>query len=139
MIQYVLGFAFDDLGRVALIRKNKPEWQRGLLNGIGGKVESTESIAIAMKREFYEEAGVRTSDWEHVGKMFGPEWQVDLFTVRHKAIRTVSTKTSEPVELVPLHQVMGMADRMVGNVPMLIQFCLLKDRPFITMQYQGPH
>lgn len=34
--KYVVGFAFDlTLTMVALIRKNRPEWQMGLLNGIG--------------------------------------------------------------------------------------------------------
>jgi hypothetical protein len=39
-MEYVCGFMFaNDFTEVALIRKNKPEWQRGKLNGIGGKVE----------------------------------------------------------------------------------------------------
>ena len=37
---YVLGFAFSKSGQmVLLIWKNKPEWQRGKMNGIGGKIE----------------------------------------------------------------------------------------------------
>jgi hypothetical protein len=41
VVEYVVGFAFDTDGRVALIRKNRPEWQAGRLNGIGGHVEAT--------------------------------------------------------------------------------------------------
>lgn len=53
---YVCGFAYngDD---VLLIRKNRPDWQEGKLNGIGGHVDS-ESASDAMIREFHEEAGV---------------------------------------------------------------------------------
>jgi 8-oxo-dGTP diphosphatase len=39
-MRYVLGFMFSsDHSEVALIRKRKPEWQRGKLNGIGGKCD----------------------------------------------------------------------------------------------------
>lgn len=43
---YVAGFLFGPMPRhnyVALIRKNKPDWQKGKLNGIGGKVEAGET------------------------------------------------------------------------------------------------
>ena len=57
-MDYVAGFCFSECGgRVALIRKLKPEWQRGLLNGIGGKMEPGESLHSAMVREFEEETG----------------------------------------------------------------------------------
>lgn len=40
MTQYCLGFAFTDHDNfVILIRKNKPAWQKGLLNGVGGESE----------------------------------------------------------------------------------------------------
>jgi 8-oxo-dGTP pyrophosphatase MutT (NUDIX family) len=59
MIQeYVLGFVFNlDKTKVALMRKTKPEWQRGRLNGIGGKIELGETSITAMHREFKEETG----------------------------------------------------------------------------------
>lgn len=52
----VVGFAFDDkLLNVALIKKKKPEWQKGYLNGVGGKVKDGEGYHEAMTREFEEE------------------------------------------------------------------------------------
>src|SRR5205085_1283386 len=66
---YVAGFLFDEeAANVALIRKSKPRWQAGLLNGIGGHVEANESPERAMAREFYEETGVLIpiSDWKKV-------------------------------------------------------------------------
>lgn len=58
---FVAGFAFPNSApdRVYLIRKKKPDWQAGLLNGIGGKVEPCEAPAYAMAREFEEETGVK--------------------------------------------------------------------------------
>lgn len=57
-MKYVLGIAFNRrLKQIALIRKDRPEWQRGLLNGIGGKIEPGEAPMRAMQREFKEETG----------------------------------------------------------------------------------
>jgi 8-oxo-dGTP diphosphatase len=71
--QYVLGFAFDefDSDRVVLIKKNRPEWQAGLLNGVGGKVEKYEVEIEAMVREFREETGYSTNvdEWKKVAEL----------------------------------------------------------------------
>lgn len=65
MKRYVDGFLFDKEGDwVALIKKNRPEWQAGKLNGIGGKVEPGELAEEAMPREFVEETGRMTSGWK---------------------------------------------------------------------------
>jgi len=61
---YVVGFLFDKkLERVLLIRKNKPQWQKGLLNGVGGKAEEGETYSQAMTRKFKEEAGLWIHTW----------------------------------------------------------------------------
>ncbi|MFA7454893.1 MAG: NUDIX domain-containing protein [Desulfobulbaceae bacterium] len=61
---YVVGFLFSPDGkRVALLRKNHPDWQKGKLNGIGGKIETGETPLQAMVREFREKAGANVTDW----------------------------------------------------------------------------
>lgn len=56
--RFVLGFCFDiGYHNVLLIEKNRPPWQAGKLNGIGGKIEEGESPSGAMVREFQEETG----------------------------------------------------------------------------------
>lgn len=58
MTSYVLGFMFNhDATHVVLIKKNKPAFMAGLLNGVGGKIEIDETPCEAMRREFEEEAG----------------------------------------------------------------------------------
>jgi len=65
MKSYVLGFLFSKNKEIVwLIEKNKPEWQMGLINGIGGKIEYDELPSDAMKREFNEEAGLIIDDWK---------------------------------------------------------------------------
>jgi 8-oxo-dGTP diphosphatase len=65
MKHYVLGFVFDmDSVFVLLIKKNKPEWQAGRWNGIGGKIENSDASPLeAMDRECMEEAGIHC-DWK---------------------------------------------------------------------------
>ena len=45
-------------GIVVLTHKNRPAWQAGKLNGVGGKIELLESPVAAMVREF--ELGLAT-------------------------------------------------------------------------------
>lgn len=75
--RYVLGIATDPAhAGVLLVLKNRPDWQAGLLNGIGGKIESGETPDQAIVREFYEETGIRTDftdeedapTWKFIGK-----------------------------------------------------------------------
>lgn len=55
---WVVGFVFrKEKNEVALVMKNRPEWQKGRLNGVGGKIEGSETSHQAMRREFKEEAG----------------------------------------------------------------------------------
>lgn len=64
--KYVAGAMFNaELTHVALIRKNRPDWQAGRLNLIGGHVEPNEMFITTMVREFWEETGVKTkrSQW----------------------------------------------------------------------------
>ncbi len=62
--KFVDGLLFNyDMTRVVLIRKLRPEWQFGKLNGVGGKVERGEKPHDAMVREFWEEVGLHIPEW----------------------------------------------------------------------------
>ena len=86
MNRYVVGFAFNKVGdQVVLIKKNRPAWQSGLLNGIGGHIEETDKTALdAMIREFEEETSVLTSpkDWNtlcSLSNTISQKWVVFFF------------------------------------------------------------
>jgi 8-oxo-dGTP diphosphatase len=67
MRHYVCGFLFAPNGNtqdVALIKKERPAWQKGLYNGIGGKWEEGENGLQAMRREFREETSADVSIWK---------------------------------------------------------------------------
>lgn len=78
MQQYVCGFLVSpDRSRVLLIRKNRPAWQKGRLNGVGGKLEAGETPFQAMVREFREEAGLTVESWRHGVTLTGVPTEAD--------------------------------------------------------------
>lgn len=89
MKEYTLGFYFSaDLKKVLLIKKNKPEWQAGRWNGVGGQVESkkdTKNIGAlqnnCMVREFEEETGIFTglTEWNEFALLRYSEWNVYVY------------------------------------------------------------
>ena len=64
----VVGFITDGK-RVLLIKKNRPLWQKGLFNGIGGAAEINEIPIEAMKRETKEETGLHIEKWVEINKL----------------------------------------------------------------------
>jgi len=97
MNHYVLGFAFSsDLERVILIQKRKPDFQHGKLNGVGGKIEASDTSAEnAMMREFSEETAVYIGAWTNFVTMTGPDWKcLCFFTILSNSVFD-SAKTAE--------------------------------------------
>lgn len=99
MKQYVLGFMFNG-PEVLLINKNRPEFQKGRKNGIGGKVEHLERPDDAMVREFREETGLQTKreDWQLKIILQGEEFKVLVFK-SYGDIGYAQTTTDEVVEI----------------------------------------
>lgn len=93
MKKYVLGFLFDGAGSVVLIKKNRPAWQAGLLNGPGGHIKDGEMPKDAMVREFMEETGVDVpaEKWRFFAILNGQtdgdgeDFEVHCFTCRRTA------------------------------------------------------
>lgn len=145
---YVVGFMFSaDRSRVALIRKQKPAWQRGKLNGIGGKVEAHECAQDAMMREFKEETGYATTvqQWERFVEMSGGDGDGGSFTVDCYAtvgdLSSLRSPEQEKVEIAFTKEIHPLRVDMIDNLPWLISLALdyLQDgRPgFATVKY--PH
>lgn len=107
-MKYVAGFVFDDEQRkVLLIRKLKPAWQKGLLNGIGGKIEDNEKPHDAMAREFEEECGVKTSpvQWRHYLNLVFEKKDIDVFffeMTNGDVFKKARTMEEEKVERIPV-------------------------------------
>ena len=99
--RYVLGLMLSpDRKHVVLIRKNRPSFLAGLLNGVGGHIEEGETPVEAMTREFNEEAGldVPQSAWTCLGVLTGDTYEVLFYFVLDDRFAEVRTLTDEPVQ-----------------------------------------
>lgn len=134
MQAYVCGFLFTlDRSRVLLIRKNRPAWQAGKLNGLGGKIEPGETPHQAMRREFIEEAGLDLpeSQWQHVLTLSGPDdagsgrgWEGHFFRA-FGDVNAVTAMTDEPLEV---HSVRSLPENVIPNLRWMIPL-MLDDEP----------
>jgi 8-oxo-dGTP diphosphatase len=125
MVRYVAGLLFsEDRSHVALIRKQRPEWQRGRLNGIGGHVEPGETDAAAMVREFQEETGA-TVAWTRFCTLRGRDWSVEWFKARYDAFLT--DKTDEHVAWFSVSDVTRGHVDTIPNVRWLVMLAMDKD------------
>lgn len=133
---YVLGFAFSRDGEeVVLIIKQKPDWQKGKLNGIGGKIEpEDESPLHAMIREFKEETGVDTTErigdalhgWNHFGTMIftkdimGGSANVYLFKMFSNCIHQCKTMEEEKIITLRYSDAL-LSTTLMHNLPLLLR------------------
>lgn len=126
--RYCCGFLFNhELTLVALIRKLKPTWQAGKLNGIGGHIEVTdESPLAAQRREFNEEAGMDIQDWRLYLKLTetmpsGDTAEVYFFFAIGDAHK-VCSMTPEKIGLYDLNELWDSA--CLPNVPWMVQMAV---------------
>lgn len=135
MENYVLGFCFsEDRSDVALILKNKPEWQKGFLNGIGGKIEKNEAPIDAMIREFLEETGVVISDWNKAGRLISDSFCVHIYASVTDNVYNVKTMESEEVGLYALRDLNTLLN-VIPNLYWIIPACLIKDFKLFEATY----
>lgn len=111
MKTYVVGFPFNrDFRNIILILKNRPAWQAGSLNGIGGKIEDGENSINAMVRECLEETGLEIEArlWRAVCVLTDTQlaWRVHFFYCATDRIYAYQSKTDEEVSLFPVDTVL---------------------------------
>lgn len=100
MTDFVCGFVFSR-GHVLLIKKNRPDWQAGRINGIGGKIQVGKEFPLqAMVREFHEETGVHipAGAWRHFAtfKVTGLNNVVYFYTAKVDGIEPKQMTDEEP-------------------------------------------
>lgn len=133
-INYVVGFAFNkEKTKLLLIQKTKPEWQLGLLNGIGGKIESYDSTPYhAMTREFFEESNLKTikEDWYFFSKVEHNNFELNCF-VGFFEDTFLNTYESVTEEIIVYKEVQDLYNKQfsgcISNLKWLISTCLDDD------------
>ena len=123
--RYVVGFifyrGFRSSKKVVLIKKTKPEWQNGLLNGVGGRIEDGESAHGAMERECREECGLHIPSKAWINFAIGDftHCDVNFFYTRldQGTVRLVKLTDEEPCSIF----IVNLRDyNTVSNVQWLI-------------------
>lgn len=143
---YVLGFAFNPASdSVLLIKKVRPDWQAGLYNGVGGKIEPDEDHSDAMQREFYEETGIltRADSWKRFAQHLCPKSQGTPGYLMHLYTTTVDANPAQTTDEVPCwFQLSGHQYLVRSGVPgchMYIAMALhLRDKPYTTTTLEIP-
>jgi hypothetical protein len=125
--QMVVGFVFSvNLSSVVLIRKSKPAWQYGLLNGVGGKKNDDDAnLTYTMMREYEEEAGVKTNyyDWNKFAILEGSDWAVNCFyAVSDEIFMQSKTKENEQIEKIRVSKL--TEEKTLYNLQWLIPLAL---------------
>lgn len=128
--EYVCGFMFSEpafrikRGAIALIEKNRPAWQKNKWNGVGGHIEEGETPLDAMRREFYEETGVRQEQWDELCRIEGEGYTCYFFRCFTDQVGDVKTKTDEHVGL---HHVKDIPSNIITNLNWLIPMALYEE------------
>lgn len=122
---FTLGIVFSsDMEFIFLIRKSLPLYQKGKLNGVGGKVLSGETYEDNMARKSLEEVGY-SGEWKRLGLM---RWwgTIDcaLFYSVMEPGQRAPHKCSEAVELIAVKDLPAFRWQMVPPLFFIIQAAL---------------
>lgn len=124
MKKFTVGFVFTPgFEKVLLVHKEKPDWQKGLMNGLGGKYEPGESAEDCVSREVEEEAGLAIPPqlWRYVGKIEAETWCVDVLCAIWDEDPAEARKCDyEEVEWVSVDE---LPSNVISNIPWLISIC----------------
>ncbi len=127
MRMYTVGFIFnEDLSQVLLIKKTHPDWQKGKLNGVGGKIEPEEKSLECIVREVIEETGCKTNpeSWIYFAKIKGSEHSVDFYAHVHK--ESTDTFVSLTDEKISWFKSDKLPDHVIENLRWLIPLAVDK-------------
>ncbi|MFY9084257.1 NUDIX hydrolase [Aliarcobacter cryaerophilus] len=101
MMRVVVGIITDNK-EILLLKKNNPDWQKGLYNGIGGKVELNTTPLETIIKKCQEELGVNISNWIELDSEIsssGIEIVYFLTTLNEGEIKKLQSQTDERAEL----------------------------------------
>lgn len=121
MKDLVVGLIFDNKNRVLLINKLRPEFQKGKLNGVGGKVEDGESHLNAIIRETKEETNLDIKDWVLYSQANLKDFKISFFytTLDSEEIEKYESLTDEILEL---HDINNLPDNVLEDIKSSVKY-----------------
>lgn len=146
MKQHTLAFIFTPtFDKVLLIEKQKPDWQKGKLNGIGGKHDADESSEECVSRETQEETGldIREDAWKQFSKikMYDIDVEVDVYAAVYEGNESdAESREDLPVSWVPVR---ALPDNVMTNlrimIPAAVEFLKEGEMQMLTLEYGGAY
>lgn len=150
MKDYTLGFMFsEDSSKVLLILKDRPEWQRDKLNGIGGKAEPKDelNLKVTQIREFKEKTGIgsSTEDWElfciingtetesKTGTEIGSQYRIWCYKAFSDNIYNAKRMETEQPEIIHVNNINKA--HVLPNVNWLIPMALYTNKQVLEIKY----
>lgn len=124
--RYTAGFLFRG-DHVLLVQKNHPEWQKGLFNAIGGKVEGVENFHTCQRREFREETGLDVPVWRMFAVEEAKNYKVSFYAARTNNITWSPPDTNdvgEKLRWFVIDDVNRRSANVVGNLRWLVPLAL---------------
>lgn len=100
-MRVVVGLISDGK-KILLMKKNSPDWQKGLYNGIGGKVELNATPLETIIKNCEKELGVTILNWRELDSEILPN-RVEIFyfltILAENEINSLESQTNERGEL----------------------------------------
>jgi 8-oxo-dGTP diphosphatase len=132
VVVFIFGHRDGEPASVALIRKDKPAWQKGRLNGVGGYIREGETSLAAAVRKVEQETGVSVEP--HRLRPFctleGEPYRVYFYVLRLSAQEYQQVGTQDPAEPIQkfwLHTLMAEPvpqTQMIQNLSWLLPLAL---------------
>lgn len=127
MKKYTIGAFFNsDFTHVLLIKKIKPDWQKGKLNFPGGSLEVGESPEQCISREFQEETGLKVApeEWKNIGIIESQVGYEVYFLAAVWDEKKHGEAKSITEEIVDWEEVDNLPYKCISNVRWLVPFAV---------------
>lgn len=134
-LKYTICFV-QSFGHVLMLLRNKNPF-KGMLNGIGGKIEPDESPIIAAKRELFEESKIHINDMKLLGIVTWDDaskegydgmyvyWCNLPIIVHSESAKLCSEGT---LHWIPIDQVLNVNRMIVENIPFFLNEMVTNER-----------
>lgn len=120
-IRATLLFVFTPgLSEVLLIEKNKPDFHKGLLNGLGGKNLENESDIACASRELKEESNliIPEQNWKYYAHFHWQSWDVPVMAAVYSGKKSEAKSMED--NTVAWHACQPLPENCISNLTWLI-------------------
>ena len=109
------------------MRRDRPAWQAGRVNALGGRLMAGESAAMAARREVREECGVDVAEWREVLAWEDAEYRMHVMSAMSDRARDARTMEDQEVFLANVN---ALPHNVIDNLRWLVPLALDTDVAF---------